>query len=164
MTTKANTEIRMFAKSDLKVVQQLINDTIDISYFSTYPQQALNFFKGFHSVERIMERSQKGKTIVLEKNGKIIGTGSFLNGEILGVFINPNFQHQGYGIQLMLELEQIAIAHNYNKVSLSISLPSREFYEGLGYRISKECSFQVKNGKYLAYWTASKQLQKKTDG
>lgn len=159
MTTSDKTQIRQFQTADADLVKQLIHNTINTSYQLIYPQQAINFFKGFHSLEKIRGRAEKGKTIVLEKNGEIIGTGSVIEGEILGVFVKPACQKQGYGKLLMLELEQIAASKSCSEVSLSVSLPSRQFYERLGYTNFKGCAIEVKNGKFLDYWKASKSLR-----
>lgn len=158
MANSDTTQIRDFREDDLGCLMRLIHDTIDASYQMIYPQQAINFFKGFHSIDKIKERAEKGKTIVLEKDGGVIGTGSVIDGEILGVFIKPAHQKQGYGKLLMTKLEHIAAAKNCARVSLSVSLPSRIFYERLGYTDFRECAIEVKNGKFLDYWKASKSL------
>jgi len=158
MNALIDTNIREFLPADADPVMHLIHDTIDSSYKAVYPQQALNFFKGFHSREKIMDRALKGNSLVMEKGGKIIGTGSFLKGEILGIFVKTAFQRLGCGRMLMAELERIAASENFSKVTLSVPLSSRRFYEILGYSIYKESPIVVKNGKHLAYWKASKLL------
>lgn len=161
MIKPSRTRIRDFRETDIEDILNLISIVIDDSYLHFYPLQAINFLKALYSSERILARSRKGKTLVLEKNGHIIGAGFILAGEILGVFINPAFQHQGYGRKLMIELEKIAISDNRPRVWLSLALPTREFFEDLGYQIIKKCSVEVKSGKRLYYWTASKELKKK---
>lgn len=161
--TSSDTHIRDFSEADIGCLERLIHDTIDASYQLIYPQQAINFFKGFHSTDKIKERAEKGKTIVLEKDRELIGTGSVIDGEILGVFIKPAYQKQGYGTLLMAELERIAAAKNCSKISLSVSLPSRQFYERLGYSNFRGCAIEVKNGKLLDYWKASKSLREPPD-
>lgn len=63
----------------------------------------------------------------------------------------------------MLELEKRAKAGLVKKISLSVSLPSREFYEGLGYSITEDCSLDVGEGQQLKYWTAVKELSEKEE-
>jgi hypothetical protein len=43
-------------------------------------------------------------------------------------------------------------------VSLSVSLPSRRFYEALGYEIVEERSIDVGEGQRLDFWQAHKAL------
>jgi ABC-type sulfate transport system permease component len=45
----------------------------------------------------------------LEKDGKVIGTGSLVGTDILGVFVHPRFQHQGYGKAIMCATSLIMI-------------------------------------------------------
>jgi ribosomal protein S18 acetylase RimI-like enzyme len=160
MTDCFRISIREFEKSDTDAVRRLIHNTIDISYSPVYPPGAVKFFKVFHSSERIADRSQNGKTLVIEADGNIVGTGSLSGGEISGVFIDPAFQRSGYGRILMLELEKMARANNRPSVSLAVSLPSRRFYEKLGYEITERCSIEVGNGEHLDYWEAVKNLEK----
>jgi N-acetylglutamate synthase-like GNAT family acetyltransferase len=162
MVKPSRTRIRDFKENDIKDVLELISVAIDNSYLHFYPLQAINFFKALYSGERILARSKKGNTLVLEKDGHIVGVGFILAGEILGIFINPVFQHQGYGRRLMIELEKTAISTNSPKVWLSMALPTRKFYEDLGYEITNKCSIEVKSGKRLYYWTASKDLKKQS--
>ncbi|GEM_PF-2712313 len=113
MSKSANMIIQESLEADICLVQQLIYTTMDTSYSTVYPSAAIKFFKEFHSYDRIKERYRKGKILVIEKKGNIIGTGSFFNGEILGVFINPDFQQQGYGKSLMLALGKEAKSKSY---------------------------------------------------
>ena len=154
------TEIREFTESDLILVVDLINKTIDACYSGIYPPRAVQFFKQFHSQEKIIERHQKGKILVVEKDGKILGTGSIINKDISGVFIHPEFQGQGIGGGLIRELENRVIARGYAESELSVSLPSRGFYESLRYEILEECSIDVGEEQHLYYWQAKKLLRR----
>ena len=150
--------IRHFRKSDLESIRKLIHHTIDVSYSPVYPPRALQFFKDFHTEDKIIERHQKGDIFVMEKDGKIIGTGSIVDDEIFGVFVIPAFQHQGYGKSIMQELENRAFMNGISEVSLGISLPSRRFYESLGYKIIEYRTIDVGEGQRLDYWEAKKAL------
>jgi len=150
--------IRRFKVSDVRVVRELIHYTIDVSYFPVYPPRAIQFFKDFHSEAKIIERHQKGEILVAENNGKVIGTGSIVCADILGVFVDTGFQHQGHGQSLMRALEKKAIANGISEVVLSVSLPSRRFYESLEYEIIEDCTIDVGEGQRLDYWEAKKTL------
>lgn len=149
-----------FRTSDLKAVLRLIYHTIDVSYSPVYPVRAIQFFKDFHSEAKIIERHQNGMILILEKDGKVIGTGSLVGSDILGVFVHPRFQHQGYGKAVMKELENRAVLNAVSEVVLSVSLPSRRFYESLGYEITGSYSTDVGENQQLDYWEAKKKLTK----
>ena len=148
--------IHSIAEADMSAIQQLIYRTIDYSYSPVYPPQVLAFFRDFHSMDRISDRCRRGVVLKGVMDGGLAATGAFLDGEILGVFVSPDYQRHGLGRSIMLELEKAAGARGYAQVSLSVSLPSRQFYEGLGYRIVETCSHPVADGACLDYWKAQK--------
>jgi GNAT superfamily N-acetyltransferase len=95
---------------------------------------------------------------VAENNGEIIGTGSLVDKDIFGVFVKPGFQLKGHGQSLMQALEKKATTNGISEIVLSVSLPSRTFYESLGYEIIKDCTIDVGEGQRLDYWKAKKTL------
>jgi N-acetylglutamate synthase-like GNAT family acetyltransferase len=158
MTKQDFASIRPFRESDAETIRELIHHTIEVSYSPVYPPRAVQFFKDFHTATKIIERHRKGEILVVEKDGKVIGTGSIVDVDIFGVFVKPNFQHQGYGKTIMQELEKKAFINGISEVSLSVSLPSRKFYESLGYEIIEDRSIDVGEGQRLDYWEAKKTL------
>jgi GNAT superfamily N-acetyltransferase len=159
MNNQDLTRIRQMHISELSIVRELILRTIDLSYSAVYPPRAVQFFKDFHSEENILQRCRDGGILIVEKDGRIIGTGSLVGAEILGVFILPELQSQGHGSSLMHALERRAVDFGINEVRLSISLPSRKFYESLGYEVIGNHSFDVGEGQKLDYWNAHKALK-----
>jgi len=150
--------IREFRESELDPVWRLIQKTIDVCYSGVYPPRAVQFFKAFHSETKIMERYQEGEILVVMQDGNIIATGAIVGGDIFGVFVHPEFQHRGYGIALMRELEARTAAKGFTEAVLSVSLPSRAFYESLGYEMLDACSIDVGGDEHLDFWKARKPL------
>jgi GNAT superfamily N-acetyltransferase len=150
--------IRDFVLSDLSSLRQMVHDTIDASYSGVYPERAVEFFKTFHSEERIRERSQKGEILIIERNNVIMATGAIVGNEVLGVFVRPLEQGRGYGKAIMNELERRAKAEGLTQITLAVSLPSRKFYEALGYEIVRDNSVDVGEGQHLDYWEARKSV------
>jgi ribosomal protein S18 acetylase RimI-like enzyme len=160
MSRLHDTRIREFRESDLVPVRRLIHRTIDACYSVVYPPRAVEFFKEFHSEEKIMERHRTGEVLVVEQDGQVIATGTIVDSEIFGVFVHRDFQHRGHGGALMRELENRAKARGCTESELSVSLPSRGFYESLGYEMLEECSIDVGEGQHLDFWKARKPLTK----
>lgn len=158
MRTPNEARIRGFQEPDLVPVERLIRQTIDACYSGVYPSRAVRFFKEFHSPEKIMERYQQGDILVVEQDGHVVATGAIVDGDIFGVFVHPGFQHRGYGGSLMCELEKRAISRGLKESELSVSLPSKGFYESLGYDMIEECSIDVGEGQDLVFWKARKPL------
>jgi len=151
-------QVRQFHGSDLISLHRMICDTIDVCYSGVYPVRAVQFFKEYHSEEKIMERSQAGEVLIIERGGSIVATGALVGNEILGVFVKSSEQGRGYGKTLMSELERRARAKGLSEVVLSVSLPSREFYGNLEYEVLVKCSLDVGEGQHLDYWPARKTL------
>ena len=150
--------IRFYKDNDIDQLYELIQETIAISYPSHYPERAVQYFRDYHSKENIKKRSEDGQILVIEKDGRIIGTGSIMHNEISGVFIHPDCQKAGFGRMIMTKLESIAKEKGLLKVTLYISLPSRGFYEKLKYEISEPQQTDVGEGQYLEYWFGNKKI------
>jgi GNAT superfamily N-acetyltransferase len=150
--------IRRFGDADLGSLHRMICAAIDASYSGVYPVRAVQFFKEYHSEKKITERSRTGEVVIIERGGSIVATGALVGNEIVGVFVTPDDQGQGYGTMIMSELESRAQAKGLSEVVLSVSLPSRGFYEYLGYEVLAECSLDVGEGQHLAYWPGRKAL------
>ncbi len=149
---------RRLDATDLMSVQRLIYLTVDSSYSGVYPPRAVQYFKEFHSLERILERQAVGEVLVVERDRVMVGTGAIVGAEISGVFVHPQFQRLGIGGQVMDVLEDHARAAGRKSVRLAVSLPSRPFYESRSYHLLEECSIDVGEGERLDYWTAEKSL------
>lgn len=151
--------MRDFQESDLKPVRDLIFQTIDVSYAPVYPPRALDFFKAFHAEEDILRRSKDGDVLVIEQGGQLIATGALVEGEIFAVFVDPVQQQRGLGKRLMHELEARALVQGHQVSTLSVSLPSRHFYEDLGYELLEERSRDLGEGQVMRFWKARKVLR-----
>ena len=156
--------IRELKRSDLVPVRALIHRTIDACYGRVYPPRAIQFFKDYHSEEKILGRSRRGVLLVVERDGNLIATGGLAGGEISGVFVDPEFQRGGIGATLMRALEGKAAEKGLAGVELDVSLTSRGFYERLGYEILEERSIDVGEGQRLDYWRARKRLKESSGG
>ena len=158
MSGPDDTCMRAFRKSDVVQVRRLIHHTVDLCYSGVYPPRAVRFFKELHSEAKILKRHEEGEILVVEQAGNIIATGATVEGDIFGVFVHPEFQHHGHGRALMRELETRAKSKGCDEAVLSVSLPSRRFYEGLGYKTFENRSIDVGDGEHLEFWAAKKLL------
>ena len=158
MSSPVQVSVRPFRPADLDPLVRLIRDTIEESYGAVYPPRAVEFFKGFHSEQKILERSRRGSILVVEEEGVLTATGALVDGEIFGVFVHPQHQHGGRGKALMRALEDEARARGVKHAELSVSLPSVRFYQSLGYRMVEERSRDLDDGQRLEFWKAAKRL------
>jgi N-acetylglutamate synthase-like GNAT family acetyltransferase len=162
MAKRTDIRIRRFRRSDLVAVKELIYSTIDICYSADYTKEAVQYFKQYHCDKNILKGAAKGCTIVLEKNNRIIGTGTIIDNHIMRVFVNPKFQKRGLGKLIMNKLEDKAIYSGVNKVKLDASLPSKTFYDTLGYKTREKTYVKLENNKKLHYYKINKELTEVT--
>ena len=101
---------------------------------------------------------QPAEVFELEEKGELVATGSLVDGEIFAVFVHPGRQRAGLGKALMKALEGRARESGLRESLLSVSLPSRRFYEDLGYEIVEACSKDLGDGQKLDFWKARKRL------
>jgi len=162
MSKRNNVSIREFKSSDLSVIEDLIRNTIDVCYSNAYPEEAIKFFKDYHCGESILKGAEEGYTIVLEQDDQIIGTGTLVDDHVMRVFVKPECQKLGFGKIIMRNLEAKALSQGISVVELDASLPSKKFYDLLGYVTLEETFLAVENGKRLDYYKMEKSLTRIT--
>lgn len=161
MVKQHDIKIRKFKKADLADVKSLIHKTVDICYSDVYCAEAVQFFKDWHCDDKILKDAKDGYTIVLEKDNQIIGTGTIVENHIMRVFIDPVFQKHGFGTLIMRKLEEKAISMSIRVAKLDASIPSKKFYDSLGYVTLEEAFLEVENNKRLDFYKMEKSLIKK---
>ena len=80
-----------------------------------------------------------------------VGPGGIVDGnEIKRLFVLPEYQHKGFGRELMDQAE-IVIAQDYNEIVLDASFPAKNIYRKRGYVETDYCTIIAENGDYLCY-------------
>ena len=150
--------VREFLNNDLVDVKSLVHRTIDVCYSSVYCAEAVQFFKDWHHDEKILKNAKEGYTIVLNEDGRMVGTGTIVGDEVMRVFVDPVFQKCGFGKLIMSELEERALSLGIVVIKLDASIPAKKFYDSLGYVTLEETSLEVGNNKRLDYFKMQKSL------
>lgn len=151
-------EISRFSASDIDDAYNLIQSTISKCYSGIYPQNAVKFFQDMYTRDAILQKNAKGTIVVARVSGAIIGIGSARGNEISGVFVSIESQGLGVGREIMTSLEKLIIEAGAQHCSLSVSLPSFDFYKSLNYKEFVEQAIEVGDGQKLHYWQANKVL------
>jgi ribosomal protein S18 acetylase RimI-like enzyme len=163
MTGKNHLNVRKFRATDLFAVKALIHRAIAACYPGYYCGEAIRFFGNYHNEQAIFHDAREGCTIVFERGGRIVGTGTLAGNEVKRVFVDPACQHEGVGRLIMEQLENLAAAAGVTLVKLDASLPSRSFYERLGYEVVERASLPVENGRRLDFFRMRKMMCVPTD-
>lgn len=139
-------------------IYEVVQQTIKTVYPKYYPKEVVDFFCALHSREAINKDIEKGCVGALKQDGKIIGTGCFVENHITRVYVLPEYQKKGYGTFIMNTLET-EIAKRYEKAYLDASLPAASLYEKLGFATIKHEKYPVENEAILAYEIMEKELR-----
>jgi len=75
---------------------------------------------------------EKGEMYIAEEDGKIIGFGHAIPGEILAIYVDPVFHKKGVG-KLLLEHGLKMALKNHKKVKVESALNAEGFYEKHGF-------------------------------
>lgn len=159
MIAKEQISVREFRLADLDSVKELINRTIDVCYNGFYLEEVMNYFDMYNWDGNILKAARDGYIVVVETQGKIVGTGSVIGDTVLRVFIDPDHQKQGLGRVIMNELEKRAEANGVKILQLRALANARKFYESLGYSTVDRGLVEVDNDRHLEYYQMEKKLK-----
>lgn len=159
MLSKEQILVRGFRLADLESVKELINRTIDVCYNGYYCNEVMNYFDMYNWDGNILKAARDGYIVVVETQGKIVGTGSIIGEVVLRVFVDPGYQRQGLGKMIMSELERQAATNGVKVARLRALANARKFYESLGYVTVDKGLVKVDNGGCLEYYQMEKGLE-----
>lgn len=158
MTAREQPALREFRQTDLFAVKSLVHRTIAVCYPGHYCLEAVRFFANYHDERAIVQDAHAGCTLVLEKAGRILGTGTLVGDEIKRVFVEPGLQRHGLGRLIMQRLEDRAESLGIAAIELDASLPAQPFYDKLGYATIERTSLEVENDRRMDFFRMRKIL------
>ena len=135
---------------DLDIVYNICKNTIEKIYPKYYPKGAVNFFLEYHNKDKIKEDIEKGYVFIYKFQGEVYGTISYFDNHIYRFFVEPKYQHQGYGKKLIIYAEWM-IFKTYDNIILDASLPSKNLYLKNGYKETNYSKVETINGDYLCF-------------
>ena len=149
---------RLFQLPDINAIQSLMEETISTCY-TTFPiAYRQHWMEDHHSVDQILQEATEGLTLVMECEGRIIGTGNILGNRIQSIIVHPDFQRHGYGTELLQRLEQYARNNRISAVQLWALTPAQPFFKQLGYQTISEHQFNAPNLQQFKYYIMEKRL------
>ena len=149
---------RLFKKSDLHSVVELMHHTIQVCYPACYKQEVIDFFIDYHKPEEIIRKAKEGKILLAFTDNQLVATGYLVNTEIGGVYVHPNYQHKGIAQKVVEALIHEAKITNLNSVWLESTPIAVKLYKKLGFALDEECIMYVENNTPLPYFHMVKQL------
>lgn len=153
-------EIRHIQKSDDRwQISRIYEESWKFAYQGIVPQDYLNSIPAGHWADHL---DRKGvNSIIMVENEEIIGTSSFCRsrspeffdfGEIISIYLLPQYIGRGYGRQLLDAAVRELAAMGFQDIflwALAENQRARKFYEKNGFVQTEHCMEHVIGGKKL---------------
>lgn len=131
-------------------LQSLLERTILHTYPFYYAKGAVDFFICRHNLWAIQSDIMNSQVYVYEINDEIIGSVTVKQDEIYRLFVLPEYQHRGYGEELLTFAEKKLTEKNV-LLRLDASLPSKDFFLKRGYKEKAYRKIQLDTGDFYCY-------------
>lgn len=151
-------EIYRAKPEDWETILNIVRVTTSEVYPKYYPGDIVRFFLSYHSGENIRIALNDEKIMLVDVDGKIVGTGSLYKNEIKRMFILPHYQGKSYVTRLLQKLEELAFDDGYDSVVLDASWPGYDLYEKRGYAPLNYNKITTEKGQVLCYHQMQKLL------
>ena len=158
MNREGPMRLRVYEPGDLEVVFALVARTIETSYAGVYGPTAIAHFHEHHTRDEVRRAGEEGCTVLLERDGRLLATGTLVGDHVDRVYVAPEHQGRGLGRRVMAALEQRAREAGVWTIRLAASIPARVFYERLGYRLMSEERHDFPDGDCLPWFKMVKDL------
>lgn len=126
-------KIRSFKKSDSLSCSSLVERSILSTHKDHYTTEQITSLLKLYSFEKFESYPPNQAIYVAEKNNRVVGVGSILEGKIKGLYVDPEYFGQKVGGSLLGVLESTAKDNGFSSVSTYASLNALEFYKAAGY-------------------------------
>jgi GNAT superfamily N-acetyltransferase len=143
-------EIVIAKKEDLETIRKITRFTIKSIYPRYYPAGAVEFFQEHHSDEYIVTDISDGRVYGLYEGREPVGTVTISDNNITRLFVLPEYQHKGYGNEL-LNFAEKKILEMYEYVQIYASFPAKRIYLKRGYKEIEYNIIESDNGDFLCY-------------
>lgn len=157
------------SKSQLSIVRDLAYKIWPTAYREILSQEQLNYMLDkFYSLESLIEQMEQRKHVFLlaEEDDKYIGFASYeLNIEnhktkIHKIYVLPETQGKGYGVQLINEIEKRAKYLQNDILFLNVNRfnKAQQFYKKIGFEIAYEEDIEIGKGYLMEDFVMEKKI------
>jgi len=136
--------IRPATINDAKEMQRIHTSAVTTTCNNFYTEKQINSWLEGRSPEGYHEGINKGEMYVVEDEGKIVGFGHAIPGEVVAVFVDPAFHEKGIG-KLILDYGLKIATKDHRKIKVESTLNASGFYEKHGFVKVKD-GVCVRNG------------------
>ena len=131
---------RLYKPTDLQEVLQLFYENIHNVCDNDYTLEQLDAWAPSDpDIYRWEASLNKNHTLVVEKDGKIVGFGNVgETGYLDRLYVHKDYLHQGIATLITKQLEKYAKAKGIVYMNTAASITSRPFFERQGYLVLEE--------------------------
>ena len=115
---------------------------------SHYSEAEVNTWSTGRTTARYEEHITERHVIVAQNRSKPVGFGTLdiTTGEILQLYVRPEYARKRIGTLILDELLRVARAAGLHEVHCISSLNAREFYVAAGFQPGQKCKHRFRNG------------------
>ncbi|OGJ43565.1 hypothetical protein A2974_02160 [Candidatus Peregrinibacteria bacterium RIFCSPLOWO2_01_FULL_48_20] len=140
--------IRKAAKKDAEGMHELHMRAVKVACKGFYTDEQIKGWLAKRSAEGYLEGIENDEMFVEEIEGKVLGFGHAVPGQILAVFVDPKFHGKGFGKSLLKVGLEMAKKENHRMIKVEASLNAAAFYQKCGF-IETSKSMVDRNGQKL---------------
>lgn len=130
-------DIRRLQGADAPVVAALARRCLYEVNAADYPREVIESLAAKYTPEYVAARAaQREMYVFADSDGNAVGTITVDDGEVSGLWVNPDRQRGGVGRALLAHAERLAAQRGHERMTLAASLTAVGFYEGLGYALT----------------------------
>lgn len=113
-------------------MNRLHTDAVRMTCKDFYTEEQIEAWLGGRTAEGYHEGINKGEMYVAEDDGKVVGSGHAIPGEVVAIFVDPDSQEKGVGKLLLDHGLQIALK-GHEEVKVESTVNAEGFYEKNGF-------------------------------
>lgn len=127
--------IRLAKPNDLKEIQRIFVDTISTICKDDYsPEQIDAWISSVKNTQKWIDKLDSQYFLIAELDTKIVGYASLEGNNYLDfLYVHKDYQRQGIGDELYLEIEKEAVNRYASVIRSDVSRTARPFFEKMGF-------------------------------
>jgi putative acetyltransferase len=148
--------IRAMDVHDVDKIHRIHTEAVNITCASHYDAERREAWLRGRTPEGYLRAQQNGENfLVAILEGAVVGFASWRAEELLALFVLPSRQRRGVAHSLFDECGRRANESNFAITKLNATLNAREFYEQLGFKVTRR-GYEIKRGKRIYHYKMRK--------
>lgn len=131
--TDGSIDIRRATAADAEGVSRVVTRALRETNARDYAPHVIDRLVANFSPDRVASQIASRRAYVAVKDGVVVGTASLSDGVVKTVFVDPDHQSKGIGVQLMGAVERAARDLMVATLSVPSSVTAEGFYAKLGF-------------------------------